>query len=701
MLDIVARPFSETTSITLGCATGGKTDVKLRAQLFSWSGFKDRLRSPKFGEKDGSYYIRGGDLSEPKRGDDYLKSAQLIILDGDSSMDPDTGEVIPGAPDITHVADVLRQHGWTFCAHTSHSYIPGELWKYRVIIPAKVNSPDELGGCVDFLINLLHAHGVFLCDVPENRRWSQPWYVSRVRSKQAGEDFIFIEHTENEFDVAAAIDWERRNKAWQETVEEVRRAPEQHSPPAPRSGGIQDYNDRASLSDVRSMLEGAGYRFGYYDKGNDSYRYMRPGSTTKTFGCVVFKGSQGHWCVYSHHGNADALSGKVFDPFALAATLHHGGDLKAAARALLKPSSIADQLRVASDYAPLELDNEMEEAPQETPPASLPFIAHDESKEKVRRRIELIPWGQLRDEPIRWLVKDIVPANSFCALYGRPGSYKSFVALYLASNIANGSDAFGKAVEQGSVVYIAAEGGAGLKRRRDAIIRKYNLGDDLPIYFIKAQLNLSSTLDDMNAVLEAIAALNVKPKLLIVDTFARVFHGEENSAKEVGESIAIFGHIQDTLGCGILLVHHAGKDTARGMRGSSALLGAVDLELECVKISEEGASQRVGKLTVTKQKDGEDGIELGYSMDVIQLSEIDPDYTSLALEPITGDALALAQSRPDRHAKALLREFVQLGSGQHAEGLHARLRRATDQGPDGHLERVGVADRKEGAGGPS
>jgi hypothetical protein len=176
------------------------------------------------------------------------------------------------------------------------------------------------------------------------------------------------------------------------------------------------------------------------------------------------------------------------------------------------------------------------------------------------------------------------------------------------------------------------------------------LSDDLPVFFIKAQLNLSSTLDDMNAVLEAIAALNVKPKLLIVDTFARVFHGEENSAKEVGESIAIFGHMQDVLGCGVLLVHHAGKDTARGMRGSSALLGAVDLELECTKISEEGSSQRVGKLTVTKQKDGEDGVELGYKMDVIQLSDIDPEYTSLALEPITGEDLLSAQGKASKGA---------------------------------------------------
>jgi hypothetical protein len=114
------------------------------------------------------------------------------------------------------------------------------------------------------------------------------------------------------------------------------------------------------------------------------------------------------------------------------------------------------------------------------------------------------------------------------------------------------------------------------------------------------------------------------------------------------------GYIQDQLRAGVLIVHHAGKDESRGMRGSSALLGAVDLELECVKVSQEGSPDRVGQLTITKSKDGEDGIVLGYRMQLVRLSQIDPEASSLAVEPIAAAALQAqrAASKTDKGAGA-------------------------------------------------
>jgi len=85
-------------------------------------------------------------------------------------------------------------------------------------------------------------------------------------------------------------------------------------------------------------------------------------------------------------------------------------------------------------------------------------------------------------------------------------------------------------------------------------------------------------------------------------------------------------------------IHHSGKDEAKGQRGHSSLLGAVDAELEVVKVSEEDSQDRIGQLTITKQKDAEDGIKIGYQMASIQLSPIDPDRTSLAVVPVDPDA---------------------------------------------------------------
>lgn len=253
----------------------------------------------------------------------------------------------------------------------------------------------------------------------------------------------------------------------------------------------------------------------------------------------------------------------------------------------------------------------------------------------VPPRIHLIPWDDLPEIKVRWLIKDLIPAGGFSALYGKPGSYKSFVALYLAAAIATGSEAFGRETTQGDVIYIAGEGGAGLKKRRDALMRKYDLAPGTRVHFLRAQLNLRSTEDDAAALVLAIRALNLNPALVIIDTLARAFAGgNENASEDMGAFITVTGKLQEALGHPtILVVHHSGKDEARGMRGHSALLGAVDTELEVVKLTEDDAPERAGKVTVTKQKDGEDGFSLTYCLEFVQTGAVDPTEGSLVVVP--------------------------------------------------------------------
>jgi hypothetical protein len=254
---------------------------------------------------------------------------------------------------------------------------------------------------------------------------------------------------------------------------------------------------------------------------------------------------------------------------------------------------------------------------------------------KPRQRIELIPWDYLPDINVRWLIKDFLPYGGFAALYGKPGSYKSFVALYIAACVASEMPAFGRETTQGDVIYIAGEGGAGLKKRRDAFMREYALPPGTSVHFVRAQLNLRSSPEDANAVIEAIRALDLKPALIIIDTLARAFAGgNENASEDMGAFIAQTSRLQEALGGPtVLVVHHSGKDEARGMRGHSALLGAVDTELEVVKDSPDDSAERFGHMTVTKQKDGEDGFEIAYGLKSVALSDIDPSNSSLVVVP--------------------------------------------------------------------
>ena len=626
------RTNGEDARLKIALAANGRTDTALSVKEVTWPQLCQRLSIPKVGQKDGSYYVRGGDLSEPKRADEHLRTADIAIIDGDSRFNPETGEILPGAPPLPDAIAAMEDIGVSFFAHTTHSYDPEqETWKYRILIPARMASPAELDAVVTYLIEQLHSRGVYITDVPENRRWSQPWYMPRVGTQEAVSTYRSHRHDGQPMDVPKAVIWAQDRKARRDQEKKLAAAPPPARPITDAPSTIDAFNDQNGLEYVRQTLEANGYTFMYRDPhgpGGEAYRYMRPGSTTGTAGVVVFKGSRGHWCVYSHHGIEDPLSGHVTDPFDLYATFQHNGDRKAAARALQPPEpTIAERIQAKAQAASL--------APTR---AETPAGREDEpTTPQPQPRIRLVMAEELRDEPVTWLIDGMLPAKGFAALYGKPGSYKSFAALYMAGMVATGSQAFGRTTVQGDIVYVAGEGGAGLKRRWDALRQHHSLPPDTPIAFVKAQLNLRSTMEDAEALTDAIKAKNLKPAMLVVDTLARAFAGgNENSSEDMGAFISIIGHIIETLDCLVVIVHHAGKDEARGQRGHSSLLGAVDTELEVTKISDEDSQERIGRLKVTKQKDGEDGIEIGYRMASVRLSDIDPDATSLALEPING-----------------------------------------------------------------
>jgi hypothetical protein len=478
---------------------------------------------------------------------------------------------------------------------------------------------------------------------------------------------MFIEHEAGTFPILKAMDAARLAQKQQEKEEQARRL--QPVSVAPE-GNIQAFNKSFTLNDARSLLESAGYRFGYYEKGKDAYRFMRPGSETKTYGVVLFKGAMGDWCTYSHHGSADPLSSRVCDPFELVATLKYGSDLKACARGIFpKEKSVVEKLAERSkiltplsenaisnrdkmDFVPENFQSE-ENAILGFSPVSDEIAVHITDtlhRNTPPKRVNLVAWQDLRDEPVRYLVEGLIPARSFGAIYGKPGSFKSFAALYVSMCVATGGECFGRTTAQGPVIYIAGEGQAGLNRRRLAIQKHYDLSGDIPVFFIKSALNLGTTLEDRDALIAEIRALNISPSLIVIDTYARNAGGiEENSAKETMTAVAIMSSLEQETGAAVLLVAHSGKSQDAGLRGSSAMLAALDTELLCEKVSE--GNERMGRLTLSKSKDSEDGITVPFKCEVVTLSEIDPSNNSLVVVPCDESELPNQKSQRSKLSK--------------------------------------------------
>jgi hypothetical protein len=129
-----------------------------------------------------------------------------------------------------------------------------------------------------------------------------------------------------------------------------------------------------------------------------------------------------------------------------------------------------------------------------------------------------------------------------------------------------------------------------------------------------------------------------------VDTLARAFGGgNENSSEDMGAFITAMGKVQEFLNCALMVLHHSGKDAAKGLRGHSSLLGAVDTELELLRFDE----QMKGVLTISKQKDGADNERFGFEMVEV---EIRPAGLGLS-DPVVSLAVQASDSAVNEMSK--------------------------------------------------
>lgn len=241
------------------------------------------------------------------------------------------------------------------------------------------------------------------------------------------------------------------------------------------------------------------------------------------------------------------------------------------------------------------------------------------------------------------LVKRLLGTATLALIYGEPGSGKTFLATDLMMHIALGRPWFRRAVTSGAVLYVACEGTAGISNRLEAIRRRVNPPAQVPIAVVPAVVNLGPGGRDAERVIEAAAAVKAKTaqpvRLIVIDTLARAMGGgDENTSQDMGAFIGACDKIRTETGATVLIVHHKGKAQGSGARGSSSLIGAVDTAIEVEK--REGT--RVA--TVVKQKDGAEGEELGFDLDVVEVGEDDDGeaITTCIVQPTE----SIAKQRP-------------------------------------------------------
>lgn len=215
-----------------------------------------------------------------------------------------------------------------------------------------------------------------------------------------------------------------------------------------------------------------------------------------------------------------------------------------------------------------------------------------------------------------YFLKGMLSPNEMSVWYGEPGCGKSFLALYIARALSQNREVFGRRVKIAKVLFMALEGISGFEKRLNAEIKKHP--DPAAFGYIAQPVNLFSDDAAKEDVIKAIQA--TKSTFIVIDTLNRALaEGSENAPEDMGRFIQNIDAIRGATAAHVMIIHHSGKDSARGMRGHSSLLGAADVSIEVAKIPD--SKHRAA--TVLKAKDDADGARLTFMLDLVEMGDDD------------------------------------------------------------------------------
>lgn len=283
--------------------------------------------------------------------------------------------------------------------------------------------------------------------------------------------------------------------------------------------------------------------------------------------------------------------------------------------------------------------------------------------------LELVWFGDARTvTDMGDFIEATLTDSAMSVIYGESNSGKSFFAMDMALRVALGWQWQGKDIEGGAVLYLACEGGKGIQNRIAAFREAHEVTSTPPFAVVPSSVNLRDHDGDTGAVIRTAAAMKDRTgkavRLIVVDTLARAMAGgEENSSMDMGAVVRSCDAIRAATGAHVMLIHHSGKDMARGARGHSSLRAATDTEIEVAR-GEDGTAVA----TTKKQRDLPGEATFGFRLKPVELG-IDRrgnPVTSCVVEPTDAPASAKPKVTLSDEQKAFL-EALRNALVQHGE----------------------------------
>lgn len=260
-------------------------------------------------------------------------------------------------------------------------------------------------------------------------------------------------------------------------------------------------------------------------------------------------------------------------------------------------------------------------------------------------------------DPPDELVEGFLTAGDGSMLYGDSNSGKTFLVIDMAVAVARGVPWMGRRVEQGAVLYLAAESPGSVRRRVQAYQKHHNCR--VPNFaIVQSTIDLFDGDTDTNKVIALVHQIErqtgQKVRLIVGDTLARLSAGaNENAGQDMGLVVKRFDRIRTESKAHFLLVHHSGKAIASGARGWSGIRAAVDTEIE---ISDSPTGRCV---EITKQRDlPTKGERIGFRLEAVTLGETKWGMPATSCVVISTDAPTRPQGKRLGETEGAVLEFL-------------------------------------------
>ena len=278
----------------------------------------------------------------------------------------------------------------------------------------------------------------------------------------------------------------------------------------------------------------------------------------------------------------------------------------------------------------------------------------------------------------QWLIKKLFPRVGVVSVFGDSRSFKTFLLVHVSYCVALGRDFAGfKIKNKGPVIYVAAEDGAGVRKR----MLGYHMAnegdlpprDEIPIAIIDAAPNLGATPGDLPKLIARVErglreAGGDRPSLIEIDTLNQTLGDAEENTTGMQAFMHNATEIARYFQCSVVAVTHVGHADKLRERGGSQIKGNADSRFLVTRPKEapdvvDGVKTYETLLSVEKVKNGEDGFGLKATLREIILGrdEDGDNETTLVLtsvERTEGNPAKKSSDKPQSRAATLRRDFL-------------------------------------------